>query len=41
MVGVAMAEPVLEMGPAPPSAASQTMISYWAEPDAVEDVNKS
>jgi len=41
MVGVAMGEPVLEMGPAPPSAASQTIISYSSEPVAEEDVNIS
>lgn len=29
IVTVAMADPVLEMGPAPPYAASQIMISYW------------
>lgn len=41
MVVVAMAEPVEEMGPAPPSAASQTMISYSSEPEAVDDRNMS
>jgi hypothetical protein len=41
MVTVATAEPVLEMGPAPPSAASQIIISYSFEPVAVEDVNIS
>jgi hypothetical protein len=41
MVGVAIGEPVLEMGPAPPSAVSQTMISYSSEPVAEEEVNMS
>lgn len=41
MVGVAIGEPVLEMGPAPPSAVSQIIISYSLEPLAEEDVNIS
>lgn len=41
IVTVATAEPVLEIGPAPPMAASQTMISYSLEPPDVEDVNIS
>ena len=41
MVVDAMAFPVDEMGPAPPRAASQTMISYSALPSAVEDRNMS
>lgn len=41
MVGVAIGDPVLEIGPAPPRAASQTMISYWALPLVVEEVNMS
>ena len=32
---------LLEMGPAPPSAASQIMISYSLDPPAVEEVNMS
>jgi len=40
-VGVATGEPVLEIGPAPPRAASQTMISYSALPPEVEEVNMS
>ena len=41
MVVVAMAEPVEEMGPAPPMAASQTIISYASEPPEVAEVNMS
>jgi len=41
IVGVATGEPVLEIGPAPPSAASQIMISYSLEPDADDEVNMS
>lgn len=41
MVTVAMAEPVLEIGPAPPRAASQIIISYSFEPVEVEEVNMS
>jgi hypothetical protein len=41
IVGVATGDPELEMGPAPPRAASQTMISYWLEPVAVDEVNMS
>jgi len=41
IVTVATAEPVLEMGPAPPNAASQIMISYSFEPVADEEVNMS
>lgn len=40
-VTVATALPVEEMGPAPPSAASQIMISYSLLPLAVEDVKRS
>jgi hypothetical protein len=36
-----MAEPVEEIGPAPPRAASQTIISYSLEPDALELRNMS
>jgi hypothetical protein len=42
MVGVSIGvEPVVEMGPAPPMAASQTMISNSLAPVAVLDVNIS
>lgn len=41
MVGVAIVDPDEEIGPAPPRAASQTMISYWALPLALELVNMS
>jgi hypothetical protein len=41
IVGVAAGDPVLEIGPAPPRAASQTMISYWLEPVALDEVNIS
>lgn len=41
MLGVAMGPPDDEMGPAPPSAASQIMTSYSELPLAEEDVNKS
>jgi len=41
MVTVATAEPVLEMGPAPPRAASQIIISYSLDPPAVEEVKMS
>lgn len=41
MVIIAIAEPVLEIGPAPPRAASHIMISYSSDPSAAEDVNKS
>jgi hypothetical protein len=42
IVGVSMGvEPVVEMGPAPPMAASQTMISNSFEPVAVLEVNIS
>ena len=41
MVVVAIGEPVLEMGPAPPSAASQIITSYSLEPVDEEDVNMS
>jgi len=41
MVGVAIREPVEEMGPAPPRAPSQTMISNSSEPVGVEDKNMS
>ena len=41
MVTVATAEPVLEMGPAPPRAASQIMISYALDPPAVAEVKIS
>jgi hypothetical protein len=40
-VTVAIGCPDAEMGPAPPNAASQIMISYCADPVAVLDVNKS
>ena len=39
MVGVAIGEPVLEIGPAPPKAASHTMISYVEDPLGADDVN--
>jgi hypothetical protein len=41
IVVVAIADPVLEIGPAPPSAPSQTMTSYSLDPEAEEDVNIS
>lgn len=42
MVGVSIGvEPVVEMGPAPPMAASHTMISNSSAPVAVLDVNMS
>jgi hypothetical protein len=41
IVVVSMAEPVLLIGPAPPRAASQIIISYWSEPVEVEEVNIS
>ena len=41
MVGVAIGEPVEEMGPAPPSAASHIMISNSLAPVAVLEVNIS
>lgn len=41
MVGVETGDPVEDMGPAPPSAASQIMISYSLEPVAVLEVNIS
>ncbi len=41
IVGVATGDPVLEIGPAPPRAASQIMISYSLAPDAVDEVNMS
>jgi hypothetical protein len=40
-VTVAIGLPVLEIGPAPPSAASQIIISYSADPAAVLEVNRS
>jgi hypothetical protein len=40
-VTVAISFPVAEIGPAPPNAASQIMISYSALPVAVLDVNRS
>jgi hypothetical protein len=40
-VGVAMALPVDEMGPAPPRASSQIMTSYSSDPPAVDEVNMS
>ena len=40
-VTVAIALPVEEMGPAPPRAESQIMISYWAEPVADAPVKMS
>ena len=36
-----MVEPVEEMGPAPPKAASQIMISYSLDPVEVDEVNMS
>lgn len=41
MVGVATVLPVEEMGPAPPRASSQTMISYSSLPVAEDEVNMS
>ena len=41
MVGVAIGGPVLEIGPAPPRAASQIMISNSALPLDIELVNMS
>lgn len=41
MVVVAIAEPVEEIGPAPPMAANQIMISYSLVPPAVEAVKRS
>jgi hypothetical protein len=41
IIGVAMGEPVLEMGPAPPSVVSQIITSYSLEPVEDEDVNMS
>jgi hypothetical protein len=42
IVVVAVADPVAEIGPAPPRAASQTIISYSLEPpDATLDVKIS
>ena len=41
IVTVATAEPVLEIGPAPPMAASQIMISYSLDPPAVLEVKIS
>jgi len=41
IVGVATGEPVEDIGPAPPKAASQIMISYSLEPVAVLDVKIS
>lgn len=41
MVTVATADPVLEIGPAPPIAASQIIISYSLVPVAEEEVNMS
>jgi hypothetical protein len=40
-VTVAMGLPIAEMGPAPPSAASQTMISNSFLPPAVDEVKMS
>lgn len=39
--GVAMDDPVEEIGPAPPRAASQIMISYSEVPVAVLEVKAS
>lgn len=41
MVAVAIGEPVEEIGPAPPIAANQIMISYSLVPPAVEAVKIS
>lgn len=41
IVGVATVLPVEEMGPAPPRASSQTMISYSSLPVAEDEVNMS
>lgn len=41
MVGVETGEPVEEIGPAPPRAASQIMISYSFDPVAVLEVKIS
>lgn len=41
MLAVAMGEPVEEIGPAPPMAANQIMISYWFVPSAVAAVKRS
>jgi hypothetical protein len=41
IVGVAIGEPVLEIGPAPPRAASHIMISYSSDPAADDDENMS
>ena len=41
IVGVAIGEPVEEIGPAPPSAANQIIISYSLAPVAVLEVNIS
>ncbi|GMF14101.1 unnamed protein product [Phytophthora lilii] len=41
MVVVAIAEPVLEIGPAPPIAANQIIISNSLSPSEVELVNRS
>lgn len=41
IVGVEMGEPVLDIGPAPPMAASQIMISYSFEPLAEDEVKRS
>jgi hypothetical protein len=36
-----MEDPVEDIGPAPPKAASQTMISYCALPEAVDEEKRS
>jgi len=36
-----MGDPLLEIGPAPPSAVSQIIISYWLLPLADDEVNRS
>ena len=41
MVAVAIGDPVEEIGPAPPIAANQIMISYSLVPPAVEAVKIS
>lgn len=41
MEGVETGDPVLEIGPAPPSAVSQIIISYSVDPVELEDVNMS
>jgi hypothetical protein len=41
MVAVAIGDPVEEIGPAPPRAANQIMISNSLVPPAVDAVNKS